>query len=492
MRVAVLGAGYAGLTLARKLESKLPDDADLVVVDEDGTHLVQHELHRVVRRPSLADEITLDLDDVLDEATVREARVTDTDPEAGVATLDGSETLDYDYAAVCLGATTNFYDLPGVETHATPLKRLEHAETIRADFLDVLDAATPEDPRRVVVGGAGLSGIQVAGELAALAREEHEREERAAAEAGDSESASDDDPIELTLDDEENSDADREGDDAGREGDDAVSDAAEGTMSIPGEAVELLLLEMKPNVAPGFPENFQQAVRNALEDRNVRVRTDAAVASADADAIELDSGESIDHDQFVWTGGIRGPAALDDERPPVRNTLRLGDGTFVLGDAGKVVDTDGEAVPASAQAAVRQARVVAKNVEKLVDHERSGAGGFEPRLDGYRFDSPGWLVSVGDGAVAQIGPTVLTGYAAKALKTSVGAGYLSSVGAVENAVDLVREELGWPDGDDEELDDTGEEAGDGKRTDEGAAGAGPTDEDPTDEDPTDEDDTQAP
>jgi len=464
MRVAVLGAGYAGLTLARKLEAKLSDDADLVVVDEDGTHLVQHELHRVVRRPSLADEISLDLDDVLDEATVREARVTDVDPEAGVATLDGEEELDYDYAAVALGATTNFYDLPGVENHATPLKRLDHAETIRADFLDVLDAATPEDPKRVVVGGAGLSGVQVAGELAALAREKRERD---AVENADTESAdADDAPIELDLDEEQRADTDADdGDSVGDPNDDgdavsdaddgdAVSDAAEGALSIPGEAVELLLLEMKPNVAPGFPENFQRAVSNALEDRDVRIRTDAAVASADGSAIELDSGESIDHDQFVWTGGIRGQPALDGERPPVRNTLRLGDGTFVLGDAGKVVDTDGEAVPASAQAAVRQARVVATNIGKLVDHDRSGAGGFEPRLKGYRFDSPGWLVSVGDGAVAQVGPTVLTGYAAKALKTSVGAGYLSSVGAVENAVDLVREELGWPDGSDDESDES--------------------------------------
>ncbi|MFB6308162.1 MAG: NADH dehydrogenase FAD-containing subunit, partial [Haloarculaceae archaeon] len=78
---------------------------------------------------------------------------------------------------------------------------------------------------------------------------------------------------------------------------------------------------------------------------------------------------------------------------------------------------------------------------RLVQHRLDG-GGFEPRLDRYEFDSPGWLVSVGDGAVAQVGPTVLRGRAALALKTSVGAGYLGSVGAVENAVDLVREELG--------------------------------------------------
>ncbi|WP_436930513.1 NAD(P)/FAD-dependent oxidoreductase [Halosimplex halobium] len=393
MRVAVFGAGYAGLTLARELESSLPEAADLVVVDEDASHLVQHELHRVVRRPDLAGEILVDLADVLDRATVREATVTDVDTEAGVATLDGgagsteSTELAYDVGAVCLGAETNYYDLPGVEAHATPLKRLADAETVRADFLDAVDAGTADDPARVVVGGAGLSGVQVAGELAALAREEGAR-----------------------------------------------------------DAVEVVLLEQEATVAPNFPGTFQRAVREELEARDVRVETNRAVESADDEAIAFADGSTEHYGQFVWTGGIRGPDALRGERPVVRGDLRYRDGTFVVGDAGRVVDTDGEAVPASAQAAIREARVAADNVTRLVDHELAGEGGFEPRLDGYRFDSLGWLVSIGDGAVAQVGPTVLRGRSAKALKTTVGAGYLSSVGAVENAADLVREAVGWPEG----------------------------------------------
>jgi NADH dehydrogenase len=391
MRIAVLGAGYAGLTLARKLEQTVPDDVELLVIERTGRHLVQHELHRVIRRPSLADDIVVELDDVLDRATVRQAEVADVDPEEGVVALSSGEGIEYDYAAVCLGAETAFYDLPGVEEHATPLKTLDHAERIRADFLNVLDSATEavgdaEDdaPDRVVVGGAGLSGVQVAGELAALARER---------------------------------------------------DAS--------ERVPVTLVERLDSVAPAFPENFRETVRDELETRDVDVRTNSPVARATADAVELESGEQLAYDQFVWTGGIRGPAALDGERPAVKNTLRLGDGTFVVGDAARVVDADGEPVPASAQAAVREARVVAGNIARLVEYDREGEGVFEPRLEPFAFDSPGWLVSVGDGTVAQLGPTVLTGRAAKTLKTTVGAGYLSSVGALRNAADLVSEELGY-------------------------------------------------
>ncbi len=380
MLVAVLGAGYAGLTLARTLERTLPSDAKLVVVDESQDHLVQHELHRVVRRPSLAEEITVSLADALD-CEVRQATVTDLDADAGEATLEtpgrDEATLEYDVGAVCLGARTAFYGLDGVREHATPLKRLADAREIRREFLDLTDGD------RVVVGGAGLSGVQVAGELAALADDQ-------------------------------------------------------------GVDVEVCLLEQEAEVAPSFPAAFQRAVHDALLDAGVSVRTGTAVQRADAETITLETGD-LDYDQFVWTGGITGPSALADDRPVVRADLRLGTSTFAVGDTARVVDSDGGAVPASAAAAIREASVAADNIERLVEHRREDAGGFEPRLARYRFDVPGWLVSVGDDAVAKVGPTVLTGRPALALKTTVGAGYLGSVGAIREATDLVRTELGIDD-----------------------------------------------
>ncbi len=372
MKVAVLGAGYAGLTLARQLEKQLSESVEIVVVHDRPDHLVQHELHRVIRRPALADGITVPLEDALDRSSVQVARVTDVDSERNVAELDES-SIEYDIGAVCLGAETNFYDLPGVEEHGTPLKRLPDAARIREEFLSL------DSDDRVVVGGAGLSGVQVAGELAALAKEE--------------------------------------------------------SMN-----TEIVLLERLDSVAPNFPANFQEAVREELEARDITVHTGAAVERATDDAILFDN-EELAYDQFIWTGGIRGAEALAGERPVVSDTLRLGERTFVVGDAARVTDVDGAAVPASAAAAVREAKSAAESIARLVEYEQGEKETFEPRAERFRFDAPGWLVSIGDGAVAQVGPTVFRGRAAKALKTTVGVGYLSSVGAVENAVELVREEL---------------------------------------------------
>ena len=379
MHVVVLGAGYAGLTLTRRLESRLPEAVDLTLVNDGPDHVLIHEIHRAIRRPAVADAVSVPIAEVLDRAEVVDARVREVDVEAGRAVLDDGETLSWDYGAVCLGSETAYYDIDGLRDHATPMKSLADAATVREGFRMLCGTGG-----RAVVGGAGLSGVQVAGELAALAREEG--------------------------------------------------------VEVPDD-VEVVLLEQFHEVAPSFPANFQRAVRDELEERDVDVRTSTAVEQVSPESVGTNDGE-LPYDQLVWTGGITGTPAAGGDRPTVRADLRASDRTFALGDAARIVDADGEPVPASASAAIREARAAAENVARLVEAERSGPDdGFRPRLDQYRFDAPGWIVSVGDGTVAQVGSTVLRGRAAKAVKASVGAGYLTSIGAVRNAASLAEEEL---------------------------------------------------
>ncbi len=364
MRIAVLGAGYAGVALARTLERRLPPANDLVVVDERASHLVQHRLHRVIRNPSLADELEIPLSSVLDRARHRQVSIESVDADAGTVSHDDGD-LEYDLGAVALGARTDFHGLEGVAEHGTPLKRIGDAEQIRAEALSVID----DSDGRIVVGGAGLAGVQVAGELVALVNERDANED-----------------------------------------------------------VAVHLVEQADRVAPTFPERFRRAVDAELRDRGVVVETDRAVERATADRVVLSDGTDLAYDQFVWTGGITGGSALGGDRPTVRARLRLGDRTVGLGDAVSVVDADGSVVPASAQTAIAQADVAATNLERLVAYHRDGATGFEPELETYRYDTRGWVVTVGDGTVATVGPGVLTGAPARAFKRGIGARYRRSLG----------------------------------------------------------------
>ncbi|ERG89816.1 MAG: NADH dehydrogenase, FAD-containing subunit, partial [halophilic archaeon J07HX5] len=303
MHVAVFGAGYAGLATVRRLQRSLPGAVRLTLVDETDYHLAQHLLHYVIRDPELESELTVDLTAALDRAVHRQTRVTGVDPDAGVATVADGQ-LSYDIGVVALGAGAAFGGVPGAAKHGTPLKQLSHARAIRDRFDDL----APTE-RAVVVGG-GLSGIQVAGELAMLADNED-------------------------------------------------------------DGATVVLVERSATVAPGFSTEFQQTIRAALIDAGVEVRTDWGVTEVTPDRLQLEAGGSIGYDQLVWTGGITGGQAMGD-RPQVRADLRLGERTLGLGDAVSVVDANGTAVPASAQTAVRQASVAATNATRLVEADRTG------------------------------------------------------------------------------------------------------------------------
>lgn len=371
MRVLVLGAGYAGLVAAATIERNLPDSAELVIVDETGEHLIQHELHRVVRRPDLAEHLTVPVEDVVTDATVLVDEVEDVSPTSDRVSLAEEGTLEYDACAICLGAQTADHEHEGVAENGQPLKRIPHANAIRDQFDTVVD----DGGGQIVVGGAGLSGIQVAGELAVL------RSRRGL-----------------------------------------------------GGQIDISLIEMADAVAPGFPDRLQDALARQLRAVGVDLRLGTAITDATEDTVWTETDGEIDTDQFIWTGGIRGPTALGGERPQVRADLALGDRTFIAGDAARIIDGDAQPVPATAQAAVNAGEVCGRNLLRSV-----GSGPDRPAR--FTFESLGWLVSVGDRAVAQVGPSVFTGRPARTLKASAGLRYLAELGAVREALELVTAEI---------------------------------------------------
>lgn len=233
----------------------------------------------------------------------------------------------------------------------------------------------------VVVGGGGLAGIQAAGEIAQ-----------------------------------------------------ARTDAGE-----PGVAVTLL--EQEPMIAPRVEDAFRKQIELALAELNVEIRTGEPVTGATDEDVEMGEQTQLPYDLFVWTGGIDGRSAVGGERPTVRADLRMAGTTFGAGDAVRVIDENGSLAMPSAQTAVRQGRVVASNLESAIRGPQSGTA-FRPSYERYRDETVARVVSVGDLAVAQVGPQILTGRPAKALKSTVGVGYLSAAGGIREAISLVREEFG--------------------------------------------------
>jgi len=368
-RVVVLGAGYAGTTAVQRLEREL-DDGDLVWVSETDYHLVLHEAHRAVRDPSVREDITVPVDALAGRDTEfvqGEVAAVDTD-ERSVELADG-DPIDYDYLLVALGSRTAYYGIPGLAEQAHTLKSLDDAVGIHDAVVDAAADATAEDPARVVVGGAGLSGVQLAGEVAELRDAE-------------------------------------------------------------GYHVDISLVEALEEVMPGQDDALQRAVRRKLTARGVEVLTDDPIVEATDDAIEFDERDALAYDVFAWTGGITGQDALDGagldadhNRVETDATFETSDErVFAVGDSALVEQGDEEVAPPTAQAAWDAAEVAAANVARRVE-------GRQPRTWTYR--DKGTVVSVGDEAVAHdvayLPLETFGGLPAELLKKTIAARWLSGV-----------------------------------------------------------------
>lgn len=154
-RIVVLGAGYAGLASA-KLAARWTD-AQVTLVNASDRFVERVRLHQLAAGQQLRD---LPLAGLLDGTGVRLVvdRVTAIDPVGHTVTLAGtSEPLHYDQLVYALGSRADLESVPGVA---------EHARTVASHDQALRLAERLRSSRTVAVVGAGLTGLEVAAELA--------------------------------------------------------------------------------------------------------------------------------------------------------------------------------------------------------------------------------------------------------------------------------------------------------------------------------------
>jgi len=369
----VLGSGYAGTGTVLSLEDELDGEADVTWISDVPHHLVLHESHRCIRDPSLEGKITFDCDDIAGPGTrFVEGRVEEVDVDDRTIRLADDSTVDYDYLVVGFGSQTAFFGIDGLEEHSLTLKTLDDALEIHEEVKQAAREASRNDPAQVVVGGAGLSGIQSAGEIAEF-RDRHRA------------------PIDIHL------------------------------------------VEGLDNVFPNNDPVVQAKLGNLLEEAGVNIMTGEFIGEVDEDTVYVGDDTELDYDVLVWTGGITGQNAAEttgvdqDERShrlhAATDFRTENDRVFALGDAA-LVDQGETPAPPTAQAAWQAAEVAGENVARAIRGQP---------MKKWQHEDKGTLVSVGDDAVAHnvIGVRNVTetfgGPAAEQLKKIVAVRWINDV-----------------------------------------------------------------
>ncbi len=331
-RILIVGGGYVGLYTALRLEKRLPAGAaELTVVDPENFMVFRPLLAEVASGTLEPRHAVVPLRAALRHTRVIAGRLTALDRAASTASVQPYEgdplTLPYDHIVIGVGAMARLLPVPGLAEHGIGFNSIAEAMFMRDHVLRQLEiASTAEDPelfRRattfVFVGG-GYTGVEALAELADM--------------------------------------ADR---------------VIEGYPDVDRKALHWVLVEAMDRILTTIPERLARRAMAELRERGVDVRLNTRLDSAQDGVMRLSDGTELPAETLVWTTGTK-PNRIVGELGLVtdeRGRLRVDDRLRVLdtadvwsaGDCAAVPDViTGGLCPATAQYAVRQAKVLADNL----------------------------------------------------------------------------------------------------------------------------------
>ena len=347
--IVIVGAGFGGLRTALELaKRKVRLKAfEIVLVDPRPEHLYTPLLYEVasgdLELPSDASAAELEEGTSMRYDAIRNlaknkrirlvrASVRSVDASERTVGLSTGETLAYDDLVIAVGVETATHGIPGADTLAMPMKTLEDALAIREKLFGILRACKGSAEKRlsVVVVGGGASGTEFASETT------------------------------------------------------NYFDRLVGTGVLSRAQFDMTIVEAGPDVLSQFSEPVRRCARGRLERLGIDVVAGAKTKAVEADAVVLVRADGTEErrkaDVVVWIAGVRPLAAMGAWNLPVdeRGYLRtmptfLVEGTkniYALGDCASFAHPKTKKrVPALAQAAVKEAGIVAENITRNLERK---------------------------------------------------------------------------------------------------------------------------
>jgi NADH:ubiquinone reductase (H+-translocating) len=387
-KIVVLGAGYGGLMTVTRLQKLIGgNDAEIILVNKNEYHYETTWLHEASAGTLHHDRVRYDINKVINRSKVQFiqgcAEEIKTDQQKII--LDNGE-VEYDYLVIALGSDSETFGIKGLDQHAFAITNVNAARQIREHIEYQFatynnDEDKKEDRLTIVVGGAGFTGIEFLGELTNRIPE-------------------------LCKE-----------------------------YDIDRSKVRIVCVEASPMVLPQFDRDLVDYAIAVLESRGVEFHIGTAVQEATADGVIIgkkdEEPQEIKAGTVIWSAGVRGNLIIDKSgietmrgRVKVNLDLRIPDkqNIFVIGDCSLIINEESNRpYPPTAQIAMQQGEVCARNLAKLVQGQDN--------LDHFVFDDKGTVCSLGeDDAIGVVFGKKIKGSSASIMKKVVDNRALFMVG----------------------------------------------------------------
>lgn len=347
--LVIAGGGFAGVTLAQRLQGRLPAGWKLLLLSEESYTTFNPMLPEVVGAGVFPEHVVAPIREMLPQAQFVMARLLDIDAQRRVLScesLEGPLHIAYDELVLAFGQRAFLDIIPGMAEFGLPLKTVGDALHIRNRVLQGLarmELAETEARRRelghfVVVGG-GFSGVEAAGALA-----------------------------------------------------DFLHSARRWYGRVNPRQLRITLLHDGEHLLPELPATLGASALASLQQRGVHVRLGSRASRIQLDGVTLSDGQWLSAATVLCTIGTR-PNRLAQalDVPLLRGRIKTRpdgqvpevDGLWALGDCAASPNAlsanIGEICPPTAQFAVAQAKAMADNLLRHLDGLPTRPFAFKPR-----------------------------------------------------------------------------------------------------------------
>ncbi|MBV5321948.1 MAG: NAD(P)/FAD-dependent oxidoreductase [Sulfuricurvum sp.] len=376
VHVVIIGGGYGGIRAMEKLANH--SRISITLIDKNPYHYMQAEVYDFIANKVDMSDVMIDLPSLtksfgLVQFICEEVNGIDT---AAQSVSTSTQTLHYDHLIIATGSRTYFPDfIKGLRENTHGVKSIPSALDFKQHFerslLNRIEAQTRRcevEPFNIVIGGAGLSGVEIAAEMAAYANHFYQN----------------------------------------------------GNFGCRG--VDVYLIDAYESILFGMDPFLIQNAHDRLVQLGVHVWHNNRISEVRANEILLDNGKILSFEFMIFTGGIAASTLtqhLGFETTPkghlnVDENLNIPNhpNIYAIGDITNALDENGKFIPPTAQLAERGAECVAKNILRTLNGKAK-----QP----FRYKNQGVMIALGGeyGVGLLPGGIKVKGYLAYLIKKTI-------------------------------------------------------------------------
>ncbi|HEX8460648.1 MAG TPA: NAD(P)/FAD-dependent oxidoreductase [Segetibacter sp.] len=355
MKVVIIGAGFAGIKLARSLNNKA--GFEVTLVDKFNYHQFQPLFYQVATGGLDASNISFPLRKAFHKSKnvrIRLTKVLGVVPAENKITTEIGD-IDYDILVIATGADTNFFGNKNLIEYAFPMKSTIEALQLRhrliENFENVVVAKTEEERQKmmtIVIVGGGPTGVELGGAIAEMKKD-----------------------------------------------------------TLPGDYPEVDFTKMKVYLLEGtgatlgpMSKKSQEQSQKYLEKLGVEVRLNTVLKDYDGNNATLSTGEVIKTNTVIWAAGVKGnvPDGIDPALIVRGNRIKVDrfnkvlehDNVYAVGDVAYMETPNyPKGHPQVASVAIAQAKNIANNLRRM--EMKSNAS----TLEEFEYEDKGSMATVG-------------------------------------------------------------------------------------------------